>query len=71
MECRIINSVRELNVYRRAFDVAIQIFHLTKGFPREEKYSLTDQILRSSRSVCAIWLRLGEKESIKPFSSIN
>ena len=53
MECRIINSVRELNVYKKAFDVAIQIFHLTKGFPREEKYSLTDQILRSSRSVCA------------------
>ena len=53
MECRIINSVRELNVYKKAFDVAIQIFHLTKGFSREERYSLTDQILRSSRSVCA------------------
>ena len=53
MECRVINSVRELNVYRKSFDVAVQIFYLTKEFPREEKYSLTDQILRSSRSVCA------------------
>ena len=36
-----------------AFEAAISIFKLTKSFPKEEKYSLTDQIRRSSRSVCA------------------
>lgn len=43
----------DLEVYCRAFDAAMQIFRLTKGFPKEETYSLTDQIRRSSRSVCA------------------
>jgi len=36
-----------------AMDAAMQIFEITKGFPAEEKYSLVDQIRRSSRSVCA------------------
>jgi len=36
-----------------AFDIAMKIFELTKSFPAEERYSLTDQIRRSSRSVCA------------------
>ena len=48
-----ITSHRELEVYRRAFDTAMQIFEASKKFPREETYSLTDQIRRSSRSVCA------------------
>jgi four helix bundle protein len=48
-----INTYKELNVYRNAMDAAMEIFELTKGFPREEKYSLVDQIRRSSRSVCA------------------
>lgn len=43
----------DLDVYRKAFDAAMQIFELSKGFPKEERYSLTDQIRRSSRSVCA------------------
>ncbi len=51
-ETKRINSVRELNVYRLAFDTAMEIFELSKGFPLEEKFSLTDQIRRSSRSVC-------------------
>ena len=46
-------SYRELRVYRSAVDLAMEIFELTKSFPAEEKYSLTDQIRRSSRSVCA------------------
>jgi four helix bundle protein len=46
-------SYRELRVYRSAVDLAMEIFELTKSFPPEEKYSLTDQIRRSSRSVCA------------------
>ncbi len=47
-----IGSVRELEVYRLAFDTAMEIFEISKNFPVEEKYSLTDQIRRSSRSVC-------------------
>ena len=43
---------KDLNVYNLAFETAMEIFHLSKKFPLEEKYSLTDQIRRSSRSVC-------------------
>jgi four helix bundle protein len=43
----------ELNVYKRAFAAAMQIFEVTKSFPKEERYSLVDQVRRSSRSVCA------------------
>ncbi len=50
---RDIRHFRDLDVYRRAFDAAIEIFQLTKGFPSEEKFYLVDQIRRSSRSVCA------------------
>ena len=44
---------QDLDVYKKAFDAAMQIFEISKGFPKEETYSLTDQIRRSSRSVCA------------------
>ena len=44
---------RDLIVYRKAFRLAMRIFEVSKGFPKEEMYSLTDQIRRSSRSVCA------------------
>jgi four helix bundle protein len=50
---RAIRNHRELEVYRRAFDMAMDLFALSKSFPAEERYSLTDQIRRSSRSVCA------------------
>jgi four helix bundle protein len=43
----------DLEVYRKAFDAALLIFTVSKEFPKEEIYSLTDQIRRSSRSVCA------------------
>jgi four helix bundle protein len=43
----------DLEVYRDGFDVAMHIFELSKSFPKDETYSLTDQIRRSSRSVCA------------------
>lgn len=46
-------TYRDLDVYKIAFDGAMKIFELTKSFPKEEKYSLTDQIRRSSRSVTA------------------
>jgi len=48
-----IRSHKELEVYCLAFDCAMKIFEMSKGFPKEETYSLTDQIRRSSRSVCA------------------
>jgi four helix bundle protein len=47
-----IRSHRQLEVYRRAFDASMKIFTLSKAFPSEERYSLTDQVRRSSRSVC-------------------
>ena len=48
-----IRHFRDLEVYKRAFDAAMVTFKMTKGFPIDEKYSLTDQMRRSSRSVCA------------------
>ena len=48
-----IRHFRDLEVYRRAFDAAMQIFEVTKKFPSEERFSMVDQIRRSSRSVCA------------------
>ena len=50
---RLVKRHTDLEVYSRAFDAAMQIFEITKSFPIEERYSLTDQIRRSSRSVCA------------------
>ena len=44
---------QDLDVYRKAFEAAMQIFEISKHFPKEETYSLTDQIRRASRSVCA------------------
>ena len=43
----------DLEVYRLAFAAAMEVFELSKRFPKEETYSLTDQMRRSSRSVCA------------------
>ena len=48
-----IKSHEELEAYKMAFDAAMTIYELSKKFPVEERYSLTDQIRRSSRSVCA------------------
>ena len=45
------NGHKSLRVYQLAYELAMEIFHLSKSFPIEEKYSLTDQIRRSSRSV--------------------
>jgi four helix bundle protein len=48
-----ISSFKDLKVYRTAFELQQEIFEITKTFPREEQYSLTDQIRRASRSVGA------------------
>jgi four helix bundle protein len=44
---------QDLDVYRRAFDAAMEVFVVSQSFPRHEVYALTDQMRRSSRSVCA------------------
>lgn len=48
-----VGTFRDLTVYKKAFALAMEIFTISKRFPAEEKYSLTDQIRRSSRSVCS------------------
>lgn len=47
------SNFRGLLVYKKAFALAMEIFQISKAFPKEEKYSLTDQIRRASRSVCS------------------
>ncbi len=47
-----IRSYKELRVYQAAIDATMRIFEVTKQFPPEERYSMTDQMRRSSRSVC-------------------
>ncbi len=46
-------NFKETTVFKKAFGLAMEIFTISKKFPKEETYSLTDQIRRSSRSVCA------------------
>ena len=47
-----IETAKELEVYQVAYDLAMQVFHVSKRFPPEERWALTGQIRRSSRSVC-------------------
>jgi four helix bundle protein len=47
-----IETAKDLSVYKLAYELAMEIFEATKSFPSEEKYALTSQIRRSSRSVC-------------------
>jgi len=47
-----INSAKELKVYRAAYELAMRVFEISKKFPAEERFALTGQIRRSSRSVC-------------------
>ena len=44
---------KQLKAYQKAFELAMSIFEVSKSFPKEERYALTDQIRRSSRAVCA------------------
>ena len=46
-------SAKDLDVYKKAYEFSMELFGLSKAWPKEERYSLTDQIRRSSRSVCA------------------
>jgi four helix bundle protein len=53
MQRVVVKTHRDLDVYQLGFEAAMRIFELTKVFPREEMFALTDQVRRSSRSVCA------------------
>lgn len=55
-------SVKETTVYKKSFELSMEIFRISKSFPPEEKYSLTDQIRRSSRSVCICLLEAYRKK---------
>lgn len=55
-------NVKETRVYKLAFELAMDIYALSMEFPKEEKYSLTDQIRRSSRSVCICLLEAYRKK---------
>jgi four helix bundle protein len=61
-----IGSHKQLRVYQQAMDAAMEIFRITREFPPEEKYSLVDQIRRSSRSVCANIAEGWRKRRYKP-----
>ena len=65
-----VNSFKELIVYQKAYKLAMEIFEISKDFPKEEKYSLTDQIRRSSRSVTSnIAESWAKKRYLKSFVS--
>lgn len=55
-------TFQETNIYKKGFQQAMLIFELSKSFPKEETYSLTDQIRRSSRSVCANYAEAQRKK---------
>ena len=61
-----VKNFKQTKVYQKAFTLAMDIFELTKQFPTEEKYSLTDQIRRSSRSVCACLAEAYRKKQYQP-----
>jgi four helix bundle protein len=48
-----IKNIFDLEVFNISYALAMEIFQATRSFPKEEKYSLTDQVIRSSRSVSA------------------
>jgi four helix bundle protein len=48
-----IKSIKDIQVYMKAKEMAMEIFRTSSSFPKEEKYSMTDQIIRSSRSISA------------------
>lgn len=59
-----LEGFRDLRVYQLSYKLALEIFELTKKYPKEELYSLTDQIRRSSRSVPQILQKDLEKDNI-------
>ncbi len=66
-----IQSFRDLRVYQLAVEVQQEIFQLTKKFPKDELYSLTDQIRRASRSIGANIAEAWQKNAMLPTSSAS
>lgn len=64
---KLLKHFRDLEVYQIAFDSAMEIFKVSRSFPVEEKYSITDQIRRSSRSVCSNIGEAWRKRKYKAF----
>ena len=70
----LLSSAKDLDVYKKAYELAMTIFRISKNFPAEERFALTSQIRRSSRSVCLnlreAWLRpvgdVFKEKRIKP-----
>lgn len=63
-------SFRDLTVYKKSFDFTMEIFEITKRFPPEERYEMTDQLRRSSRAICrAIGEGYRKRQYPKHFSS--
>ena len=60
-------SFRETTLYKKSFQQALEIFELSKKFPKEETYSLTDQIRRSSRSVCSNYAEAHRKRRFRNY----
>jgi four helix bundle protein len=58
---------RDLIVYKKAFALAMNVFRMTKGFPKEERYALIDQIRRSSRAVCSCIAEAYRKRQYQPY----
>ena len=61
-----VKTFRELNVYKLARSAALEIFEISKTFPREERYSLTDQIRRSSRATKAMLAEAWARRRYRP-----
>jgi len=59
--------IRDTKVYKLAFDLAMKIFELSKSFPAEERFSLTDQVRRSSRSVCVCLAEAWRKKQYEAY----
>ncbi|HET6768454.1 MAG TPA: four helix bundle protein [Chitinophagaceae bacterium] len=58
---------RDLIVFQKSYKLAMDIFGATKKFPAEERYSLTDQLRRSSRSVCANLVEAYRRRKYRPY----
>jgi four helix bundle protein len=52
-DSRVARTAKDLDIYRSAYELAMELFVISKSWPKDERYALTDQIRRSSRSVCA------------------
>ena len=63
---KLVTRHQDLEVYKKAFEAAMQIFELSKNFPKEETYSLTLQIRKSSRSVCSNLAEAWRKRRYQP-----